>query len=223
MAEVREAPQEFIGEWDDEGVWVYQAYNDAIADWAVEHQRLGGPAFKPGRMTWVKPSFAWVLYRSGYARKHNQNRVLKIKISHDALAGLLEKCECRHGGGGAAGRVQWDPARDLFSSDDGKVPRKMLRARAIQIGFSGQLSIDYVESILAVRDVTDLCHAVQAAHGSRGGGAVDAAMAELSDVLPEERPYMPLCSPETIERLALAPGDTADIIARIGLGKARSC
>ena len=55
----------FNGEWDEEGVSFYQAFNDKIADWAVENQRFGGPHFNPTRMTWIKPSFAWVLYRAG--------------------------------------------------------------------------------------------------------------------------------------------------------------
>ena len=29
----------FEAEWDEEGVYFYQAFNDAIADWALEHQR----------------------------------------------------------------------------------------------------------------------------------------------------------------------------------------
>merc|ERR1719297_760024 len=91
-------------------------------------------------MTWIKPSFAWVLYKSGYASKHNQTRVLKIKLPHAAVAELLSGCSCGHGGGGTSGRVQWDPARDLLAAED-KVPepRKMLRRRAIQIGVKGRL------------------------------------------------------------------------------------
>ena len=57
-------------EYDDEGVWCYQAYNEGIADWAVEHGTLGGPLFNTTRMTWIKPSFAWMLYRCGYSAKH---------------------------------------------------------------------------------------------------------------------------------------------------------
>ena len=74
-------------EYDDEGVYFYQAFNDEIADWALERQVLGGPFYNPTRMTWIKPSFAWVLYRSGYARKHNQTRILKIKLSHESASG----------------------------------------------------------------------------------------------------------------------------------------
>ena len=52
--------QVFRGEWDEEGVFVYQAFNEQIANWALQHQGFGGPHFNPVRMTWVKPSFAWV-------------------------------------------------------------------------------------------------------------------------------------------------------------------
>jgi len=52
--------QEFIGQWDDEGVFVYQAFNREIADWALMHQKFGGPNFNPTRMTWFKPSLAWM-------------------------------------------------------------------------------------------------------------------------------------------------------------------
>ena len=77
----------FSGEWDDEGVFFYQAFNDEIADWALENQKFGGPSFNPVRMTWIKPSFAWVLYRAGYGHKDkNQSRILKVKLSHAAVA-----------------------------------------------------------------------------------------------------------------------------------------
>ena len=82
-------PQEYVFEadFDDEGVYFYQAYNHNIANWAMEHQKLGGPEFNPTRITWIKPSLAWVLYRSGYARKRNQERILKVKLSHEIVAG----------------------------------------------------------------------------------------------------------------------------------------
>ena len=37
--------------------------------------------------------------------------------------------------------------------------------------------------------------------------------------LPVERPYMPLCSPEVLCELGLAPGPTAAEVAAIGRGK----
>ena len=194
----------FLAESDEEGVWFYQAYNDGIADWAVEHGILGGPLFNPTRMTWIKPSFAWMLYRCGYATKHSQERVLKLKLPHSEVASLLQECACTHGGGGAKGRIQWDPARDLYSSEgrgNSTEPRKMLRERAIQIGLSRELSERFARSILAIVDVSALARRVGDAH--RSSGDVRAAMEVLRAELPTERPYMPRCAPHELVRLRL--------------------
>ena len=67
----------FRAEFDEEGVYVYQAFRDSIADYALAHGRFGGPDFNPARMTWIKPSFAWMLYRCGYG--HNEHTRTKIK------------------------------------------------------------------------------------------------------------------------------------------------
>lgn len=114
-------------------------------------------------MTWIKPSFGWVLYRSGYGTKHNQNRVLKIKLSHKSIAEILNMCVCKLGGGGSFGRIQWDPARDLYSVED-KEPRRMINKRAIQIGVKGKISEHYVKSIISIEDVTNLSHEVGIVH-----------------------------------------------------------
>ena len=75
--------------WDDEGIYFYQAYNQELANYALEHQTFGGPLWGD-RMTWIKPSFAWMLYRCGYGDKRNQERVLRIKLSQSA-AKIFEK------------------------------------------------------------------------------------------------------------------------------------
>lgn len=207
--------QVFSGQWDEDGVYFYQAFRDEIADWALENRCFGGPAWNPTRMTWIKPSFAWVLYRSGYGHKHGQTRVLKVKLPHGAVAELLSKCQCRHGGGGAKGRVQWDPARDIMAGD-GKEPRKELRRRAIQIGLSKELSEFYVQNVTSIEDVTELARKVCTAH--RAG--TKEAMAELIPELPRERPYMPQCSHEVLANLGMMPGATAEWVAGHGLGRA---
>ncbi len=33
------------------------------------------------RMTWIKPNFLWMMYRSGWAVKKNQERILAIKLT----------------------------------------------------------------------------------------------------------------------------------------------
>jgi len=85
--------QVFNAEWDDEGVYFYQAYPKEIAGYALEHQRFGGKHWKEMRMTWIKPSFAWMLYRSGYGEKSGQEIILKIKLGHSVLAELLKRCK----------------------------------------------------------------------------------------------------------------------------------
>lgn len=185
----------FVAEWDEEGVFFYQAFNEHIADWAVQEQQFGGPHFKPERMTWIKPSLAWVLYRAGYGFKDpNQSRILKIKVAHSAVAEILSQCACGHGGGGTLGRVQWDPARCLDRGEGGE-PAKHPEMRAIQIGMKGTLSRFYVQNALSIQDVTSLAHQVCSAHEE--GRGVDAP-------LPEERPYFPQCTKEIFSRLKLS-------------------
>lgn len=192
--------REFVGEYDEEGVYLYQAFNDAIADYAVEHQRLGGPAFNQRRMTWVKPSFAWVLYRSGYAKKANQTRILKIKLSHKSLGALLAQNATT-----SNIRIQWDPARDIHGARRDRgicVPRKMLSAgvneRAIQIGLASSLSQEYVASIVKIEDVTELArrvgdiHETMLSRGTENGWK--GLMAQVVPHIPEERVYVPHCS-----------------------------
>jgi len=206
----------FRAHFDDEGVYFYQAYNDDIADWALSNQRFGGPIFNETRMTWIKPSFAWVLYRSGYGRKHNQNRVLKVKLTHAAVASLLSQCQCKEGGGGSKGRIQWDPERDIMSAEN-KEPRRMLRERSIQIGLKGSLSELYVHSAVSIEDVTELSHKVYEAHRSKD---VSKAMALLQSELPPERPYLPRCTPEDLRRIGITPGETSNHVRRLGRGMA---
>ena len=38
----------FSAEFDDDGVYFYQAYNSEIADYAIEHQKLGGANYNTG-------------------------------------------------------------------------------------------------------------------------------------------------------------------------------
>lgn len=193
----------FVAEWDDDGVYFYQAYNHKIADWAVANQRLGGPSFNPDRMTWMKPSFAWMLYRAGYASKSDQERILKIKLSHTTLAQILAGCSFGHGGGGTDGRIQWDPARSLFESEDGQ-PKKSEDERAIQIGMKGPISRQFVAGALEIADVTPLAKLVGTAHGAED---VASAMDALQAQLPSERPYVPRCDAAVLERLCISSSD----------------
>jgi hypothetical protein len=48
--------------YDEDTITVYQAYNEEIASVAVKHQKLSAsPLFKHSRMTWIKPSYCWMM------------------------------------------------------------------------------------------------------------------------------------------------------------------
>ncbi len=72
----------------EESITGYQAYAAAVAAPAVAAQRFV-PPFKRERMTWIKPSFLWMMYRCGYATKPGQERVLAIELSREGFGWAL--------------------------------------------------------------------------------------------------------------------------------------
>jgi hypothetical protein len=170
---------------DDEGLYVYQAYRPEIGHYALANQRFGGP-FRMDRMTWIKPSFAWMLYRSGYGDKPGQEFMLRIKITHDGFRTMLGDAVLSHYVPSIHGteadfqrakmnsdcRVQWDPERDL------RLHAQPIRA--IQVGIKGSLVDSYIDDwILSIDDATPLAHAVRDA--VRTGGPLP--------TVPVEKPY----------------------------------
>lgn len=59
---------QIIAQFDEESVVVYQAYRPAIGNFAATHGYFGGE-FKVDRMSWIKPNFLWMMYRSGWGTK----------------------------------------------------------------------------------------------------------------------------------------------------------
>ena len=51
-----------------ETITVYQAYSTEIAEPALAAGRFV-PLFKWDGMTWIEPSFLWMMYRSGWAEQ----------------------------------------------------------------------------------------------------------------------------------------------------------
>lgn len=155
--------------YSENTVRVYQAYRPEIAKPAVKAGRFV-PPFSMGRMTWIKPSFNWMMYRSGYATKPGQEVVLGIDITRQGFEWALEHSaltrftpaihsspdEWRSILTTKPVRVQWDPERDCrLNIIEG--------VRTIQIGLSG-VAVDYYvhEWIVRIDDVTDLAHRLAA-------------------------------------------------------------
>lgn len=80
---------------NDDLITVYQAYNAAIATAACAAQKLdASPLFKLTRMTWIKPSWCWMMYRAGYSYKDaNQARILALRMRKGDLWTLLRTAE----------------------------------------------------------------------------------------------------------------------------------
>ena len=198
---------EIRADYDAASIVVYQAFRPEIARPAVEHGRFV-PPFSRDRMTWIKPSFLWLMARSGWARKPGQERILAVRISRAGWDDALSQAALSHPDrrihrddaawraalARAAVRVQWDPERTL----DG---RRLDDVRSIQVGLGPRIVDRYVDEwILDIRDITPL---VRRIHGLLAGGENAAAGA----LLPPARVY-PL-SPRIAARIGAdtpAPG-----------------
>jgi hypothetical protein len=52
--------------------------------------------FKRDRMTWIKPSFLWMMYRCGWATKPGQEHVLAIDIARSGFEWALDRACLSH-------------------------------------------------------------------------------------------------------------------------------
>lgn len=150
--------------YDRDSITVYQAYNQHIAQLAVQHQKFVSP-FSFQRMTWIKPSFLWLMGRSHWASKPNQTHILAICIQRDFWEYLLQLSVhtdptlATHQNGeqwyesfeNAKVHIQWDPERNLKGSK--------LEQRSIQIGISRFLIQAFNDqAILSIRDISPMVH-----------------------------------------------------------------
>ncbi|MFC3960941.1 DUF4291 domain-containing protein [Nocardia jiangsuensis] len=173
--------REIRADFDTESLIVYQAYNPEIAAAAVRAGRFGA-GFKMERMTWIKPSFLWMMYRSGWAGKPGQERVLAIRITREGFEWALRHSALSHFEPGvhasaqewrdglvAPVRVQWDPERDLRSAP--------LPYRSLQVGLAGDAVRRYLDEwIVAVTDITGTVRTIREAPNP-------------AELLPVERSY----------------------------------
>jgi hypothetical protein len=165
--------------FDDQTITVYQAYAPEIAEAAVAAGSFV-PPFNLDRMTWIKPSFLWMMYRSGWATKPGQERVLAVRITRAGFEEALSlACLSHHDPAVYADsaawverkrlspvRVQWDPERSPSMAP--------LPWRSLQIGLGGIAVRSYVHQwITSVTDITERVRSLKHDGAS----------------FPEERPY----------------------------------
>ena len=80
-----------LGQRIENDIFVYQAFNPKISGFAVSNQKFGGEFYKFSRMSWIKPNFLWMMYRAGWARKEDQQKILAIRIGMDKFLEILSK------------------------------------------------------------------------------------------------------------------------------------
>src|SRR5450830_899129 len=174
--------------YDATTIRVYQAYSDSIADAALAHGTFVSPPFKMERMTWIKPSFLWMMYRSGWGLKDaGQSRILAIDISREGFEwALVHSCPSHPEESmskeqwqtlkeSAPVRIQWDPERYLYLQPQ--------THRAIQIGLGKEAVGLYVnEWIQHITDVTPLAHHIHDLVSSN-------KLEEAQSALPDEIEY----------------------------------
>ena len=158
---------EIRADYNQHTITIYQAYNDAIADVAVRDGRFGA-SFSFNRMTWIKPSYMWMMERSNWGLKKDQQHILAIRIKRTFFDTLLEQAVLTtpeahvYPQAGiwetlfaqANVYVQWDPERSING--------KKLEHRSLQLGISRNLISQFNEdAIVAIDDLTPLvrkCH-----------------------------------------------------------------
>jgi len=150
-----------LAHYDAETIVVYQAYRSSIARYAIKHRMFGGD-FSYARMSWIKPNFLWMMYRSGWGTKVGQEFILGLRLRRQFFDGLLARAvasswdssdqvtrdEWKTAVAASDVRLQWDPDHDPHG--------KALSRRAIQLGLRGS-AIDAFgrRELLEVIDMTD--------------------------------------------------------------------
>ena len=148
-----------LAQFNDDSVVVYQAYRKSIAQFAVENQFFGGD-FSYNRMSWIKPNFLWMMYRSGWGTKAGQEHILAIHLKPEYFFEILSKAfpssnilgldndKWKEQVAQTNVRLQWDPDHDPYGE---KQERK-----AIQLGLRNDFLLPFKgEGIVKIEDISD--------------------------------------------------------------------
>lgn len=197
------AEREIRADFDRDTIAVYQAYSPAIADAALAAGRFV-PPFSFRRMTWIKPSFLWLMHRSNWGQKSGQDRVLCVRVSRAgwdealSLAVLTSfapdvfasPAEWATKFAAAPVHLQWDPERTLRGTG--------LPYSSIQVGLSRHVIRTFADDwVVRIDDITPR---VRKIYDLLQSGRADQAKRHL----PPERVYP--VGREVARRLRLGSG-----------------
>jgi hypothetical protein len=188
-----------LAQFDEHTVVVYQAYRPAIGHFAAKNGYFGGE-FSLNRMSWIKPNFLWMMYRSAWGTSSGQEVILAIWLKRSAWDEILASAvhsnfvpavygsekEWRQAVKNSAVRLQWDPDHHPNGS-------KMDR-RAIQLGLRGSVLASYArEWIVKIEDISQF---VQQQRQYNGG--------ESTQLLTPCETVYPVIDPDIFQRLGLS-------------------
>jgi hypothetical protein len=150
-----------LAQFDENTVVVYQAYRPAIGHFAAENGYFGGE-FSLNRMSWIKPNFMWMMYRSGWGTKAGQEVILAVSLKRSAFDEILASAvhsnlvskiygsekEWQQAVKNSDVRLQWDP--------DHHPSGAKLERRAIQLGLRGNVLASYArEWTVNIEDISE--------------------------------------------------------------------
>jgi hypothetical protein len=193
---------EIRAHYDRDTIVLYQAYSPAVAKPSLAAGRFVEP-WSTGRMTWIKPSFLWLMERSGWGRKAGQEVTLAVRIHRWAWEKALGLATLTHAEASLYGdadrwrqeleqspvRVQWDPERSLDGTK--------LDHRSIQVGLGRALATEFATQwIVSLTDLSPLVRRIRDFRDSSEKG-------RARDLLPPEKVYP--VPPELERRLGMKP------------------
>ncbi len=193
-----------LAQFDDDSVVVYQAYNERIGHFAAQNGHFGDD-FSFNRMSWIKPNFLWMAYRSGWGQKPNQTCVLAIRIKRALWEEILSlgvpssfvpelfesEREWKREVAKSEVRLQWDPDHLPRGQKAGR--------RAVQLGLRGETLRRFATSPISIEDISSWVREQHQIVESDDWSALQ---------LPRERVY-PVGDSETARRLGLGLLDTS--------------
>jgi len=176
-----------LAQFDDDTVVVYQAYRAGIGRFAAAHAHFGGE-FNFQRMSWIKPNFLWMMFRSGWGTKENQEVTLAVWLQWSAFEAILAEAvhstfvPAVYGHQGAwhraltesSVRIQWDPDHDPTGAS--------VERRAIQLGLRGEALARYAR-VWAVH-IEDISEFVAQQRPVARSAVYDRLMVPREDVYP---------------------------------------
>ena len=150
-----------LAQYDPESIVVYQAYRPQTGLFAAKHGYFGD-GFSMSRMTWIKPNFLWMMYRSGWGKKDGQEVTLAIRLARSGFDEILRQAvhaifnpqvyashsDWKQAVAKSSVLLQWDP-------DHGPSGARLER-RAVQLGLRGPIAKKYARDwILGIEDISE--------------------------------------------------------------------